>query len=172
MKEPTTPDEVKILHDLLHSDIQRYLQIVNGWIAKNPASSHAYFDRHFAWMQMNEPERAIDDLNRVIDLNPAPVSFLSRGEIYRQLGQYGRALEDFARGESMNPAQWQDDAFGLLYQADCHARLGDEESALACCERLHDDFWTPGMNNTPKGGKAEIAQRLRQLAADTRRRRG
>jgi tetratricopeptide (TPR) repeat protein len=172
MKEPTTPEEVKVLHELLRSDTERYLQIVNGWIADNPANSHAYFDRHFAWMQMGEPGRAIDDLNRVIELNPAPVSLMSRGEVYRHLGQYGRALEDFARAEAMDPAQWQDDAFGLLYQADCHARLGDEASALACCERLHDDFWTPGMNNTPSGGKAEIAQKLRQLVADVRRRRG
>ena len=36
MKEPTTPEEVKVLHDLLRSDPQHYLQIVNEWIAENP----------------------------------------------------------------------------------------------------------------------------------------
>ncbi len=169
MKEPTTPEEIKVLHELVRSDPDRYLQIVNGWIAENPANSHAYFDRHFAWMKMGEPGRAIDDLNRVIELNPDQIALLSRGEVYRRLGQYSRALEDFARAEAMDPAQWQDDAFGLLYQADCHARLGDEASALACCVRLHDDFWTPGMNNTPSGGKTEIADRLRRIAADARR---
>jgi hypothetical protein len=35
MKEPTTPEEIKVLHDLLRSDTERYLQIVNGWIAEN-----------------------------------------------------------------------------------------------------------------------------------------
>ena len=43
MKEPTTPEEVKVLHNLLRSDPQHYLQIVNKWIADNPANSHAYF---------------------------------------------------------------------------------------------------------------------------------
>ena len=86
MKEPTTPEEIKRLHDLLRSDTERYLQIVNGWIAENPANSHGYFDRHFAWMHLGEPGRAIDDLNKVIELNPAPVSLLSRGEVYRHLG--------------------------------------------------------------------------------------
>jgi hypothetical protein len=69
------------------------------------------------------------------------------------------------------PAEWRENPFILLYQADAHARLGNEAAALACCARLPDDFWTPGMNNTPSGGKAEIAQKLRQIAADARRRR-
>ena len=43
MKEPTTPEEVKVLHNLLRSDPQHYLQIVDKWIADNPANSHAYF---------------------------------------------------------------------------------------------------------------------------------
>ena len=51
MKEPTTPEEVKVLHNLLRSDPQHYLQIVNKWIADNPSNSHAYFSRHFAWMK-------------------------------------------------------------------------------------------------------------------------
>ncbi len=171
MKEPTTPEEVKVLHDLLRSDPQHYLQIVNGWIAENPANSHAYFDRHFAWMNLGEPRRALDDLNKVIELNPRLFQFCHAGKFTATSGEYEKALEDFGRAEAIDPAQWQDDAFGLLFQADCHARLGNEASALACCARLHEDFWTPGMNNTPPGGKAEIAEKLRQIAADARRRR-
>ena len=171
MKEPTTPEEVKVLHQLLRSDPRRYLQIVDEWIADNPGNSHAYFDRHFAWMKLGEPGRALDDLNAVIRLDPRPVAFCTRGEVYRRLGEYEKALEDFARGEQIDPAQWADDAFGLLFQADCHARLGNEAGALDYCERLHDDFWTPGIEGTPGGGKAEIAEKLRQIAADARRRR-
>jgi tetratricopeptide (TPR) repeat protein len=171
MKEPATPEEVSVLHKLLRSDPQRYLRIVNEWIAENPRNSHAYFDRHFAWMKLGEPQHALDDLNKVIELDPEPVAFLSRGEIYRYLGQYEKAIEDYNRAEAIDPVQWRDDAFGLLYQADTHARLGDEAAALACCARLPDDFWTPGMNSTPSGGKAEIAERLRSIAADARRKR-
>ena len=120
---------------------------------------------------MGEPRRALEDLNKVIELNPDSVSFLSRGEVYRHLGDYRKALEDFDRGEAMNPKQWEDDiVFGLLYQADCHARLGNEFAALSCCARLPNDFWTPGLNGTPAGNKADIADKLRRLAADARRR--
>jgi hypothetical protein len=83
MKEPTTAEEVKVLHELLRSDTERYLQIVNGWIEENPRSSHAYFERHFAWMKLGDPQRALDDLNMVIQLDPEPVAFRSRGQVYR-----------------------------------------------------------------------------------------
>ena len=58
MKEPITPEEVSAFHKLLRTDPQRYLRIVNEWIAENPRNSHAYFDRHFAWMDLGEPQRA------------------------------------------------------------------------------------------------------------------
>ena len=96
----------------------------------------------------------------------------SRGS-YRHIGEYEKALGDFDRAEAIDPEGWEKDiVLGLLDQADTHARLGNEAAALACCARLPDDFWTPGMNNTPSGGKAEIAETLRRMAADARRGRG
>src|SRR5213082_3461654 len=68
MKEPTTPEEVKVLHELLRSNPQRHLQIVTKWITDNPANSHAYFSRHFAWMELGEPQRALADLDMVVQL--------------------------------------------------------------------------------------------------------
>jgi hypothetical protein len=70
----------------------------------------------------------------------------------------------------MNPEKWKKDiVFGLLYQADCHARLGDEDKALSCCAQLPDDFWTPGLNGAPGGNKTDIADKLRRTAAAARR---
>lgn len=169
MKEPTTPEEVKVLHNLLRSDPQRHLQIVNKWIAENPGNSHAYFDRHMAWMKFGEPQRAIADLDMAIQLDPKPVRFWARGDVYRHIGEYEKALEDLDRAEAINPAQWKEDAFGLLVQADCHARLGNEAAALACCARLPDGFWTGSIERALGGSKAEIAETLRQIAADARR---
>ena len=83
-----------------------------------------------------------------------------------------KALDDFDRSERMMPEEWQDLAFGLLFQADCHARLGDEDKALACCERLPGDFWSPGIFEAPGGDKTAVAPQLRLIAAEARRRRG
>ncbi len=172
IKEPINADEILAMHKMLRSDPQRYLRIVNEWIDENPANSHAYFDRHFAWMQVGEPRRALEDLNKAIELKSEPdaMSFWSRGLVYRHLGEYEKALEDFDRGEAIDPKQWEEDVvFGLLYQADVHARLGNEAAALACCARLPDDFRTPGIRGAPGGGKADIADKLRRIAAEARR---
>jgi len=168
MKQPHTPEEVLALHKILRTDPQRYIHIVSGWIENNPRNAHAFFDRHMGWMKTGQPHRALEDLNRVIELDPEPVAFRSRGEVYRHLGQYEKALIDFNYGESIDPKQWEDDVFGLYYQADVHARLGNEAAALACCARLPDDFWTPGIHGAPAGGKAEIADKLRRMAADAK----
>jgi tetratricopeptide (TPR) repeat protein len=171
MKQPTTPDELRAFHRLLRSDPQEYLRIVNQWIAENPKDSGAYFSRHFAWMTLGEPQRALEDLNKVIELDPGLISFLSRAHVYRHLGHYEKAIEDFNRGEAIDPKEWKDSAFGPFFQADTHARLGNEVAALACCAHLPDDFWTPGFKGAPGGGKAEIADELRRRAAQARRRR-
>jgi tetratricopeptide (TPR) repeat protein len=171
MKEPRTPEELSTLHKIRRADPQRYLNIVNRWIAENPKNTDAYFSRHFAWMDIGEPLRALDDLNRVIELEPDRMSLLSRGNVFRHLGEYRKALEDYNRGEALDPAAWQADVLGLLYQADTHARIGDDAAALACCARLPDDFWTPGLDSAPRGDKTQIAEQLRRLAADAQRQR-
>jgi tetratricopeptide (TPR) repeat protein len=171
MKEPATPEELSALHKIRRSDPQRYLGIVSQWIAEDPQNADAHFSRHFAWLDVGEPEKALADLNKAIELKPDSMSFLSRGIVYRHLGEYHKALEDYSRGEALDPPQWQADALGLLYQADTHARLGDEAAALAHCSRLPDDFWTPGLDGAPSGDKAQIAKQLRRTAAHARGRR-
>ena len=173
MKQPTTLDEIAALHELLRSDPQRYLRIVNRWIAEDPKDSSAYFSRHFAWEKIGAPREAIDDLNKVAELEPKPqpITFLARAHIYRHLGEYQKAIEDFNRAEAIDPVEWRDSAFGPFFQADTHARLGDEAAALAYCALLPDDFWTPGFEGAPGGGKAAIADELRRRAAQARSKR-
>jgi len=165
MKEPSTADEVRALHRILRTDPQRYLRVVNSWIDINPRNAHALWERHLGWMKIGQPRRALEDLNKAIELDPEPVAFRSRGEVHRHLGEFEKALADFGRGEAIDPKQWESDVFGLYYQADVHARLGNQAAALACCARLPDNFWTPGIHGAPGGGKAEIADALRRIAA-------
>jgi len=168
VKEPTTVEETKAAHQILRSNPRRYLDIADGWIRDNPDSHNAYLNRHFAWMQLGEPRRALADTNKAIEIDPNPLLFISRGAVFRHLGEYEKALADFDRSERMIPDEWEDLGFGLLQQADCHARLGDEDKALACCERLPEDFWTPGLDGAPSGDKQAIAPKLRVLAAEAR----
>jgi tetratricopeptide (TPR) repeat protein len=168
----TKSSEATSLHNLLRSDPQRYMSVVNQRIQANPKDSQAYFDRHFAWMHLGQPRYALEDMDKVIEHGGGQsVDFMSRGDVHRHLGDYEKALQDYDRGEALNPIEWRDDAIGHLFQADCHARLGHEAEALAHCARLPDDFWTPGLLGAPAGDKARIADDLRRLAADARRKR-
>jgi len=170
MKRPTTAEELAEMHKLLRTDPQKYLGIVSDWIKENPDDPNPYFGRHYAWMELGEPRRALDDMNTSIKLDPNKYSYIARGEVHRHLGEYEQATQDFARAEAIDPEGWQRDGICLLFQADAHARLGREQQALDCCNRLPDDFWTPGVFGTPGGGKAEIADELRRRAFKARQR--
>lgn len=169
MKQPESDEEFAELHKLRRTNPQKYLGIVNKWIEENPDDSSPYFSRHYAWMELGEPRRALDDMNTSIKLEPNQYSFLARGEVHRHLGEYEQAAQDFATAEAMDPENWQRDVIGLLFQADAHARLGQEQQALDCCRRLPDAFWSPGINRAPAGGKAEIADELHRRAVKARR---
>jgi tetratricopeptide (TPR) repeat protein len=173
MKQPTTMNEIMAMQKILRSDPHRYLRIVNEWIRRNPQNHQAYFSRHLAWEKIGAPREAIVDLDKVAELEPKPnpITFLARAHVYRHLGQYDKAIEDFNRGEAIDPKEWRDAAFGPFFQADTYARLGDEAAALAYCALLPDDFWTPGFEGAPGGGKAEIAAELRRRAAQGRQKR-
>jgi len=171
MKQPSDEIELKALHNILRYQPERYLTIVNKWIKEYAGDIEAYFSRHLAWMKLGQPWLAIDDLNKVINAGGNEIELMSRGEVYRDLGDHQKALDDFARAEALDPVEWDGHQVGLLFQADSHARLADEASALAYCARLQDDFWTPGLNGAPAGNKAEIAERLKEIAAEARRQR-
>ena len=171
-KEPSTPEELLAFHKLLRSDPQRYLQIVNGWLKDHPSDVDVYFSRHQGWMQIGEPQRALDDLNKSAELTPKPepIFLMARARVHRKLGKYKKALDDLNQADALDPKAWETDVvFGLLFQADTYARLGDEARALATCARLPEDFWTPGVEDAPGGNKTEVAERLRGIAAAARR---
>jgi tetratricopeptide (TPR) repeat protein len=170
MQEPNTPEEIFDLYELRRADPQRYLKIVNEWLKENPRNFRAYFRRHFVWSDLGEPHRALDDLEKVIELNPTQPAFFARGMIHRQLDDHENALIDFRRGEALGKEEWQKHAIPLFFQADSYAQVGDEANALDCCARLPDKFWTPGFEGAPGGGKSEVAEELRRIAAEARKR--
>ena len=169
MKEPTSEADVQELHRILQTDPQRYLQITNAWLSEDPLNVKALWNRHLGWMELGEPRKALEDLNTALAIEPDALRYISRAEVFRHLGEYQKALDDFATSEALIPDEWEDLGFGLLQQADCHARLGEEDKALECCARLPDDFWTPGLNDAPAGDKAGIAARLKLIANEARR---
>lgn len=160
-----TPEAFLARYDLLRSDPQHYVEMMTDLIRQDVSDASNYFSRHHGWVRLNRPDLALEDLNQAIKLNGHPVEYFARGEVLMNLGRYREALEDFDKGESVDePGHWRD-MWGPLYQADCHARLGDEQAALAACAKLNDDHWAPGLSGTPAGNKAEVIAEIRRRAA-------
>jgi tetratricopeptide (TPR) repeat protein len=111
---------------------------------------------------------ALQDLNTSIALEPNDTSFMSRGEILRDLGRYEEALDDLKRSEAMDAESWKVE-FGPLFRADCHARLGNEAAAMASLADLRDDYWTPGFLGFPAGGKSVVAEEIHRRAVAAKR---
>jgi len=165
MELPNTEDELLAFHKLRQSDPGQYLRITNDWISETPRNADAYFYRHYVWLKLEEPGRALNDINTVIKLDPSELAYTCRANIYRQIQKYQEAIQDYERIERINPELWREDWFNLLYQADSYAQVGNLSGALRCWEFLPDDFWTPGMNGAPPGGKMAIQDELLRIAA-------
>lgn len=164
----TTYDDLLQQFDLLRSDPRKYLDLTEDFIRQHPDHSGGYFSRHWAWDRLGRPDLAVEDLNKSISLEQHPVSFRERGHMFRRLGDYHNAIQDYARSEALDPEGFVN-SWGPLFRADCHARLGNEEAALTDCARLADDHWTPGLHGAPAGNKQEVIAEVRRRAAAARR---
>ena len=162
-----TTDDMARSFGLLRTDPQRYLALAEQYVRENPEDSDACCGRHNARVRLGRCDLALADLDRAIALMPDRPGLEARGDRLREMGQYAAALQDCARAEDPDPAGWRD-GFGPLFRADCHARLGHEAVALADCEQLPDDHWTPGLSGAPAGSKAEVIEAVRRIAAAAR----
>ncbi len=156
-------------HALLRSDPERYLALVNAFVGQNPSHPDGYFSRHHAWMHLGRPDLALADLDESLSLDAHHVTFRSRGKVLRSMGRHADAIKDFDQSEALDPIAWRE-AYGPLFRADCHARLGNEAAALSDCDQLPSDHWTPGVFGTPAGTKAEVIEEVRRLAAAAKHR--
>jgi tetratricopeptide (TPR) repeat protein len=158
-----TRDDFTAQFDLLRSEPEKYLGLAEEFIRQNPDDSHGYFTRHWAWKRLGRMDLALADLDHSLRLEPHAVTFRARGSVYRAIGRNQEAVNDFDRSQSIDPESWAG-SFGPLFRADCHAKLGNLEAALADCAALRDDHWTPGVFGAPAGTKAEVTAEIRRLA--------
>ncbi len=85
---------------------------------------------------MQRYDKALADLNRAIELDPADaLDIASRGETYRRMERYEEALADFSRAIELNPGYTSAIASrGQVYQA-----MQRYEEALVLATSLYDD---------------------------------
>ena len=140
---------------------------MNRRVAQHPTDANAYFARHQAWKRLGYLDLALADLDASLALERHFTTHQVRGDVLRLMHRYREAIQAYNDSEEIAPEEWAS-GFGPLFRADCYAHLGDEAAALADCDTLPNDHWTPGMYGTPAGNKQEVADELRHRAAAAR----
>lgn len=80
------------------------LTLYNDILKKNPECWMALTNRGLIFLDLGQPEQAISDLNRAIELFPgSEEAFVSRGHFYFQSGRYEEAFADFDQALKINP---------------------------------------------------------------------
>lgn len=172
VKRKITHDDVDREFHLLRNEPEKFLELTNELVEQRPDDPQAYFSRHWAWENLGSNELALADLDKSLSLQNHYVTQRAKGRLLHGMRRYRDAVACLDQCEQMDPEHWLE-AFGPLIRADCHARLGNEAAALADCNTLPDDHWTPGMFGLPAGNKPEVAAELSRRAAAARgRRRG
>lgn len=155
---------------LLRSDPRRYLELCNDFIRERPRDPIGFFDRHRAWKRLGRPDLALADLEKSHALNPCSETHDARGSLLRHMGRFEEAVTAFDQAEALDPEGWRNGP-GPIFRADCHARLGDADAALADCAHIPSDLRWPGPFGLPAGGKEEITTELRRRAMAAQKRR-
>ncbi len=168
MPDKVTHDDLTQNFHLLRSDPAKFLELADELVRQNPKDHRAYFRRHWPLALLGQHDLALADLDQAISLEEHYGHREARGDLLRDMGRLPEAIDEYDRAESMDPEAWLG-GFGPLFRADCHARLGNLEAALADCATLRDEHWTPGMNGTPAGNKEEVAAELRRRATAARK---
>jgi tetratricopeptide (TPR) repeat protein len=101
-------------------------------LESNPGNAAAYVGRSRAYLQLNDLDRALDEVNQAVKYDPrSSLAYGQRGIVLKVQGRTVEALEDFGRAVKITPHySW---AFAQI--ADIQLRKNDFERALENCNR-------------------------------------
>jgi len=81
-----------------------FMEKLDEAIRLNPQYAWAYINRGFAYGNLGQYERAIQDFDEAIRINPQyALDYNNRGNAYGNLGQHEKAIHDFDEAIRINP---------------------------------------------------------------------
>jgi tetratricopeptide (TPR) repeat protein len=145
------------------------LELCEQYVREHPDDPNGLFSRFQVLEGLGENERALADIDRVLELDPNSGGYSARGAFFRGIGDYQGAIGDLTRAREYDEEEWKG-SFDPHLRADCYARLGRLQEALADCEHIAEDHWTPGLMGLPAGNKQEFIEEIKRRAARARAR--
>lgn len=140
------------------------LALCEQYVREHPDDPNGLFLRFQVLKSLSENERALADINRVLEIDPNSGGYSSRGAFFHGIGDYHRAIDDLTRARECDEEEWKG-SLDPHFRADCYARLGQLKEALADCAFIEEDHWTPGLKGLPAGNKREFIDEIRRRAA-------
>ena len=114
----------------------------------NPRFAIAYNNRAYLFMQLNEFQTALDDINVAIELEDDSCYYNTRGYIYHQMGKFEESLADYKQAITIDP-DYDPPYIGAYYvrddiQADAENMLTSldiKRVILPCKPNSHEWKW-------------------------------
>jgi tetratricopeptide (TPR) repeat protein len=108
-------------------------QIASGrWTGHNLAIS--YYNRGIFWYDKDEPDKAIEDYNKAIELSPNYASaFNNRGNAWAAKGDLDRAIADYNRAieiDGKDPFRWNNRGLAWRRKGDYDRAIADFDQAI------------------------------------------
>jgi tetratricopeptide (TPR) repeat protein len=153
---PQDLDEVRILCAAQRHDDA--LKLCGEFIAEHKDHPHGYHMRAVVRVLMGEPHLALSDRDKVVSLCPRePGAYMARADDQMRRGDFAAAAADLDRAEKLDDGHYW--PMIPLLRAQCRARVGRFDEAMADLARVPDDYLLPGFG-------AEAAASKRQVMAD------
>ncbi|XP_016129583.1 uncharacterized protein ttc6, partial [Sinocyclocheilus grahami] len=101
--------------------LNQALEDLNAAISLEPHLLDAYWHRHQIYLLRNDPDRALDDLNVIVENKKHAGAFMSTAEIYKQRGDTTLALFSYTQAIKVKP----DDAEIYFKRAKMYEKMGE-----------------------------------------------
>lgn len=147
----------------LRSEPLRSLAICQNYLAAHPDDPHGLFSRYQAWNRLGELQKALADITRAIALDPCWNNYSARAQLFREMGDHTRAVEDLTKARELDDEEWRG-SLDPHFRADSLARLGRLDEALADCAHISEDHRMPAVLGLPAGNKTQFVAAIRKRA--------
>lgn len=158
------PSELDGVIDILRHDPKQALEICERYVSEHPDDPDGLFYRFQVLEDVGEHERALKDIDHLLELEPIMSNFSIRGRFFHEIGDHERAVKDLTRARELDDYEFRT-SFDPHFRADSLARLGRLDEALADCALIEEDHWMPGVLGLPAGNKQEFIEEIKRRAA-------